>query len=126
MTACEEALTFALGDGSVKCWTLHSRRNIRMGESVPLPVIPGLDTNTPEGQEFQKRVVLMRYALTAIETVGNKERVWGAGFCTGKPGCLYASQPRVCQWQLDQYVWWYCTDAQYYGELLYRQRSIAG
>ncbi len=80
LTACEEALTLALGDGKRELLDIAQSENIRTGESVPLPVIPGLDTSTPEGQEFQKRVVLMRYVLTAIETVGNKERVWGAGF----------------------------------------------
>ena len=38
--------------------------------------IPGLDTSTPEGVEFYKRVLLMRYAMASDETMGNHELIW--------------------------------------------------
>ena len=80
MTACEEALTYALGDGQRSLLTLEKSEARRLDEKLPLPFVPGVDGSTPGGETFLKRVLLMNYAITAIETQGNAERIWGASF----------------------------------------------
>lgn len=80
LIACEDALNFALGDGKRALFTLEQSEIVRNNEEVPLPVVPNVDEKTPKGQEFLKRVALMSYAITAIETQGNTERLWGASF----------------------------------------------
>ncbi|WP_099146844.1 RagB/SusD family nutrient uptake outer membrane protein [Bacteroides sp. KFT8] len=67
------ALTFAENEGKRKLFNLVQSEQIRNNESVSLPYIPGIDDD-----EFKKRVVMLRYMLTAAETAGNAECIWGA------------------------------------------------
>ena len=48
-----------------KLYDLEASEARRLADNIPLPQIPGLDTTTPEGEEFAKRVMLMRYVPVA-------------------------------------------------------------
>lgn len=72
--ACQEALEFAISQGGAQLYnddTYYSR------QSLELPFVPGVDKNTPQGQAFLKKVMLMRYLVTTRSTEGNKEIIWG-------------------------------------------------
>lgn len=71
-TACEDALNHALSHG----FALYDDLELYERERIALPYIPGLDTSTPEGKEFQKRVMLMRYLVTTRVGDGNKEIIF--------------------------------------------------
>ncbi|MDD7456225.1 MAG: RagB/SusD family nutrient uptake outer membrane protein [Bacteroidales bacterium] len=52
--------------------------------------LPGVDTETPEGEEFAKKVLQMRYLSASDETEGNKELIFTCisndyGLAEGKP-----------------------------------------
>lgn len=73
--------------------------------------IPGLDTSTPEGVEFYKRVLLMRYAMASDETMGNHELIWtvlgkGQWYLTTKSH-VWGSLPRRIIKKNDG-NWQYC------------------
>ena len=73
--------------------------------------IPGLDTSTPEGVEFYKRVLLMRYAMASDETMGNHELIWtvlgrGEWYLTTKSH-IWGSLPRRIIKKTDG-NWQYC------------------
>lgn len=86
-TACEDALTAALGAGNRSFYTLEASEMQRMSENVPLPDIPGTD------DEFKKKVMRMRYAINAVETEGNREIVWG----------VISNPDSYIFWQADAY-----------------------
>lgn len=71
--ACEDALNSALSAG-FRLYTDMSRND---DENVPLPYVPGVDPNTPEGKDFLEHVLLMRYLVTTRVGEGNKEIIWG-------------------------------------------------
>lgn len=52
---------------------------------VPLPYIPGVNTDTEEGKEFAKRVLMLRSIVNSDENDGNKEIIWGV-FMQGENG----------------------------------------
>lgn len=70
-TACQEALTAALGAGNRSFYSLEASEMQRLSEDIPLPDIPGVD------DDFKKQVMKLRYSTNAIETEGNREVVWG-------------------------------------------------
>ncbi len=51
---------------------------LRANDKIPLPAIPGIDNSTPEGEEFAKRVMLMRYVGAARPDQGNLEYIWAS------------------------------------------------
>lgn len=51
---------------------------LRKNDNIPLPQIPGNDLKTKEGQDFAKRVMLMRYMPAARPDQGNKEFIWAS------------------------------------------------
>lgn len=60
-----------------KLYDLEASEARRLADNIPLPQIPGLDTTTPEGEEFAKRVMLMRYVPVAGPNEGSSEFIWG-------------------------------------------------
>lgn len=88
--ACEEALNHALSAG----FTLYQDMSRNDDEKVPLPYVPGVDPNTPEGEEFLERVLLMRYLVTTRVSEGNKEIIWGHA---DQGNMLYGSLPGFIQ-----------------------------
>lgn len=51
---------------------------LRKNDNIPLPQIPGNDLKTKAGQDFAKRVMLMRYVPAARPDQGNKEFIWAS------------------------------------------------
>lgn len=74
--ACLEAIREADAAGH-KLYDLEASEARRLADNIPLPQIPGLDTTTPEGEEFAKRVMLMRYVPVAGPNEGSSEFIWG-------------------------------------------------
>ena len=74
--ASEDALNAAL-DAGFRLFTIDDSETIRRQQSINLPKVPGVDGDTPEGQEFLQRVMMFRYMITARITEGNKENIWG-------------------------------------------------
>lgn len=70
LTACQEALDWALNEGNRDLFDLTASENIRKAQNVPLPNIDGVD------EEFKQRVMLMRYLNTTRETDGNREAIF--------------------------------------------------
>lgn len=77
LEACKEALEFATTQGGRQLLDLQTAIDIADRQGVPLPYIPGLDTSTDAGKEFQQRVLLMRYVASSDETMGNHEIIFG-------------------------------------------------
>ena len=71
--ACEEAIDAALSNGN----DLYRNEEKYAEQNVPLPYIPGINTSTPEGEAFAKKVLLMRYVTQMRPSEGNKETIWG-------------------------------------------------
>ena len=74
--ACLEAIQEAEAAGHV-LFDVDGSEARRLANDIPLPQIPGVDTSTPEGEEFAKRVMLMRYVVTTGPDQGNNEAIWG-------------------------------------------------
>lgn len=74
--ACLEAIQEAESAGH-HLFSLEESEARRLADNIPLPQIPGVDTSTPEGEEFAKRVMLMRYVPVAGPDQGSKEQIWG-------------------------------------------------
>lgn len=73
--ACLEAIEEAESAGH-ELFQLEDSETRRSQDEIPLPQIPGVDTSEPEGVEFAKRVMLMRYATVCGPTEGNTEFIW--------------------------------------------------
>ena len=73
LTACNEALDWALTQGNRKLFDLATSTSIRINQGVPLPNIEGVD------DQFKESVMLMRYLNTTRETDGNKEVIFAIG-----------------------------------------------
>ena len=70
-----DALQYAENEGGR---SLVDMNNLpRTLADIPDPYIPGVDTSTPEGQEFAKRVLMLRSISNSDENDGNKEIIWG-------------------------------------------------
>ena len=78
LQACQEALDVAINEGGRSLLDMNTAMALAAKQNVPLPYIPGLNTNTEEGKEFQRRVLLMSYVCTADETDGNHEFIFGS------------------------------------------------
>ena len=79
---------------------------------VPVPYIPGVDTSTKEGQEFAKRVLMLRTIVNSDENDGNKEIIWGV-FMQGDNGnrqwINFAPWPkRILQYNGNQWIDGWC------------------
>ena len=75
--ACLDAITEAEAAGH-KLLDLDGSEELRKSDGIDnLPQIPGVDTSTPEGEEFAKRVMLMRYVPVSGPTEGSTEFIWG-------------------------------------------------
>lgn len=93
--ACKSAIEAAEAAGNYLFGTRSGDDQIMTNEQIPLPYIPGMEKN--EGEEFKKKVLLMRYLLTLKGNMGNREFVWQ----TYKDNnTLYASMPN----RLQQYT----------------------
>lgn len=78
-TAAQEAIRIAEDNGRrlmqiEDMETMAANQNVSTTELAYW--IPGVDTSTPEGLEFYKRVLLMRYVAASDETMGNRELIW--------------------------------------------------
>lgn len=71
--ACQEALDFALANG----YKLYNDEEAYTREKLRLPFVPNVDANTPEGEKFLKKVMMLRYALNTKVNEGNTEIIWG-------------------------------------------------
>ena len=69
-----EALSLALNDGR---HALYTDEEMYKREGLDLPFVPGVSTETDEGEAFLKKVLLMRYLVTTRVNEGNKEIIWG-------------------------------------------------
>ena len=73
-TAAQEAIDIAEANGR-HLVTMSEMETMAAADKISTTEaaywIPGLDTSTPEGLEFYKRVLLMRYAMASDETMGN-------------------------------------------------------
>lgn len=75
--ACKAAIEEAEANGH-ELMDLTTSEAIRSNDMIPLPTIPGIDNSTAEGEEFAKRVMLMRYVITARPNQGNREFLWAS------------------------------------------------
>lgn len=76
LVACQDALKFALDEGDRALMQIEDARIMANRLNVPLPYVPGVDPDTPDGKEFLERVLLMRFSQHSYETDGNKEYVF--------------------------------------------------
>ena len=74
--ACLEAIQEAETAGH-KLFDLNDSEVRRAADNIPLPQVPGVDTSTPEGEEFAKRVMLMRYVPVVGPDQNSTETIWG-------------------------------------------------
>lgn len=72
--ACEDAIALATSEGGI---ALYQDEDHYKQESLELPFVPGVNKSTPEGEQFLKKVMLMRYLVTTRVNEGNKEMIWG-------------------------------------------------
>ncbi len=91
-----EALEVAKANGRVlfdmeTALKLANNHNVPWKTSEGGNYIPGVDTDTPEGEEFAKKVLQMRYLAASDETEGNKELIFTT--IDGDPG-RSQSKPR--------------------------------
>lgn len=75
-TAAEEAIRVATENG-FRLMQLDDAELLARRHEVPMTGcwLPGVDTNTPEGEEFARRVMLMRYVSASDPLDGNKELI---------------------------------------------------
>lgn len=91
LTACNQAIEAAENEG----FALYKDETLYTKSNISLPYIPGMSDNE-EYDDFKKKVLLMRYVLTARPTEGNKEFVWGLN--TGDDSMIIHSLPtRILQ-----------------------------
>jgi len=89
--ACEEALSAATAAGH----DLYRNEEKYVEQSLPLPYIPGVNTSTPEGLAFAKKVLLMRFVTQLRPDEGCRETIWGLNRSNSNK---YASMPtRILQ-----------------------------
>lgn len=91
--ATQEALDLALANG----YYLFEDKDLNDRENVELPYVPGIDPTTPEGKEFQERVMIMRYAVTT-RYANNKEIIWGT---TNQGNIIIGSLPHFIQFHTN-------------------------
>ncbi len=92
-----EALQYAENEGGRQLVDLDNQP--RTLDGLPLPYIPGLDTSTPEGEEFARRVLMLRSITVSDENDGNKEIIWGVFLQDANTNInFYAQMPKriVC------------------------------
>jgi len=77
LEASLEALEYAENQGGRKLMGVQEANSIAAAQNVPLPYVPGVNSDTEEGKDFLERVRLMRYLSNSYETDGNKEIIWG-------------------------------------------------
>ena len=113
-TAAQEAIDIAEANGR-HLVTMSEMETMAAADKISTTEaaywIPGLDTSTPEGLEFYKRVLLMRYAMASDETMGNHELIWtvlgkGQWYLTTKSH-VWGSLPRRIIKKNDG-NWQYC------------------
>lgn len=113
-TAAQEAIDIAEANGR-HLVTMSEMETMAAADKISTTEaaywIPGLDTSTPEGLEFYKRVLLMRYAMASDETMGNHELIWtvlgrGQWYLTTKSH-VWGSLPRRII-KLNNGNWQYC------------------
>ena len=113
-TAAQEAIDIAEANGR-HLVTISEMETMAAADKISTTEaaywIPGLDTSTPEGLEFYKRVLLMRYAMASDETMGNHELIWtvlgrGQWYLTTKSH-VWGSLPRRIIKKNDG-NWQYC------------------
>lgn len=85
--ACQEALDAAIASGHA----LYTDEELYSVQGIELPYVPGVDASTTEGQNFLKKVMLMRYLVTTRTTEGNREMIWG--YTAGQGNMLEGSVP---------------------------------
>lgn len=90
--ACLEAIQASEAIGA-ELFDINASETVRKNQNVHLPQIPGLDVSTPEGVEFQQRVMMLRYMTTAKPDQGNKETIWGVAYPQENPDLVMASLP---------------------------------
>ena len=79
--AAVEAIAIAKQNGR-RLFDLETAMKIAEDHKVPWRtedggnLIPGVDTSTPEGEAFAKKVLQMRYLAASDETLGNKELIF--------------------------------------------------
>lgn len=89
--ACDAALKAAL-DADYALYDDSEYYKVQGLADKDLPYIPGFeDQNSPEAIEFKKKVVKMRYVVSAKVNEGNKEIIWGLN--KGE-NFIYAGFPR--------------------------------
>lgn len=92
-----EALSYAESEGQRKLLDMAAVDNLIAREQFKdkdLPYVPGLNTNTEEGKEFQKRVLLRRYIVNSDENDGNSEIIWGVFMTNDKNKINYGPWPK--------------------------------
>lgn len=77
--ACHDALTYALANG-FELFNADVAENLRTSHDIPLPEIPGIDSSTDEGKNFQKLVMMFRYLIVSGPSENNREILWGGYF----------------------------------------------
>lgn len=104
-----EALEYALGAGGRQLIDMDNIPSTVL--TLPLPYIPGVDNTTPEGQEFAKRVMMLRTIQNSYEDTGNHEIIWGV-FLRGSNTYLnFSALPKHVMTYNNQ--WWdgWCTNS---------------
>ena len=80
--AAEEALRVALGQGNRKLFSyedaevLMSQNQVKWDPREGGCWYPGIDPSTPQGEQFYKTVMTMRYMAASDEGQGNRELIW--------------------------------------------------
>ena len=101
-----EALQYAENEGERKLIDLDNLPNTLY--QVPLPYIPGVNTSTPEGEEFARRVLMLRTIVNSNEDDGNTETIWGMFLQDDDQWINFAPWPkRICQYN-NQWVDGWC------------------
>lgn len=70
-TACAEAIKLA-EDNNFKLFDVDKSEQLRENQDIPLPLIPG-----DVSDDFKKKVMMLRYAVTTSPEDGNRETIWG-------------------------------------------------
>ena len=80
--ACIEAIK-AADDIQAKLFDVEDAETWRINHGVGLPIVPGLGGTDAEKEDFQKRVMMLRYMNTTRPDQNNKEIIWGVSGGTG-------------------------------------------
>ena len=106
--ACEEAITIAEQSGAA-LFNIEASEILRTNQKLALPQVPGLDASTPEGEEFRKRVMMLRFMMTTSPQDGNKEQIWaiagGSGSSSMGYNFMMASVPHYAVYTQIGSVW---------------------